>query len=58
LTSATTLSISRKNFELFIEKLRALRSEFLEIARNDSAPEVVYELTANLFPVASTRGAP
>ena len=55
LTSATTVCISRKKFETFVEKIRMLRSELLEIARNDETPEMVYELTLNLFPLSLPR---
>lgn len=55
LTAATTVSISRKNFETFVEKIRTLRSELLEIARSDEHPEMVYELTLNLFPLSLPR---
>jgi uncharacterized protein (TIGR02147 family) len=55
LTSATTVSISRKNYEVFVEKIRTLRSELLELARNDASGEMVYELTLNLFPLSLPR---
>jgi uncharacterized protein (TIGR02147 family) len=58
LTSATTLAVSRKTYEKMVEKMRFLRSEFLELARSDDAPESVYELTMNLFPLTVTGKKP
>jgi len=52
LTSATTLSVSRKTYEKMVEKLRTMRAELLEMARCDSDLERVYELTINLFPIS------
>jgi uncharacterized protein (TIGR02147 family) len=51
LTSATTLAVSHSTYEKMVEKLRTMRAELLELARNDSAPENVYELIINLFPL-------
>jgi uncharacterized protein (TIGR02147 family) len=55
LTAATTISISRRTLDSFVEKIRTLRSELLEMARNDESPEMVYELTINLFPLSLPR---
>lgn len=52
MTSATTFCISRKTYQAFLEKLRRMRSELLEMARQDESPEAVYELTLNLFPLS------
>lgn len=53
LTSATTLAVSGKTYGKMVEKLRTLRSELLEMARDDRDPERVYELTINLFPLST-----
>jgi uncharacterized protein (TIGR02147 family) len=54
LASATTLAISRSTYEKMVEKLRTMRSEMLESARCDACPDMVYELTVNLFPLSLT----
>ncbi len=54
LTSATTFSISAKTYALFVEKLRKMRSELLEMSRQDEAPDTIYELTMNLFPLSQS----
>lgn len=54
LTSATTLAVSRQTYEKFVEKLRTMRAELLELARGDNASNSVYELTINLFPLSVT----
>lgn len=51
LTSATTLALSQATYGKMVNKLRMMRAELLELARNDSSPEQVYELTINLFPL-------
>jgi uncharacterized protein (TIGR02147 family) len=53
LTSATTLAVSRTTYDKMVEKLRTVRMELLELARNDSQPESVYELTVNFFPLTT-----
>lgn len=58
LTSATTFTFSQKTFKGCIEKLRKLRSELLEMARQDEAADCVYELTLNLFPMSNPEGKP
>jgi uncharacterized protein (TIGR02147 family) len=57
ITSATTFGISRKNYDKFVERLRAMRSELLELARTDENPQRVYELTLNLFPLSAAKDA-
>jgi uncharacterized protein (TIGR02147 family) len=52
LTSATTLAVSHATYGRMVEKLRTMRTELLEMARNEACPETVYELTINLFPLA------
>jgi len=52
LMAATTFSISEQTFEHFKAKIRQLRQELMEMARNDSSPEKVYHLNINLFPVS------
>ena len=54
LTSATTIAVSRQTYDKMVRKLRAVRAELLELARCDTDPERVYELTINLFPLTVT----
>lgn len=55
LMSSTTFGISEETFELFIKKCREFRSQLLDIARQDTNAQRVYQLNLNLFPV-SKRG--
>ncbi len=55
MSSSTTLSISKENFELFKYKIRELRKEFMNIASLDKNPEVVYQLSIVLFPLSKEK---
>lgn len=50
--SSTTFSISRKSFESFEGRIRELKSELLEAARQDEQCDHVYQLNLNLFPLS------
>jgi uncharacterized protein (TIGR02147 family) len=52
LSASTTFSISKRTFDLFKMKTREFRKELLEIAKLDSEPQRVFQLTLNLFPVS------
>jgi uncharacterized protein (TIGR02147 family) len=52
LSASTTFSISKATFDLFTMKTREFRKELLEIAKLDSEPQRVFQLTVNLFPVS------
>lgn len=49
LGSSTTFSISRQTFKTFVKRIRELRAQLMEMARNDNNPELVYQLNINLF---------
>ncbi len=49
LSSSTTLSLSQKTFEKLIGKMRDFRSQMMETARQDKNPELVCQMTMNLF---------
>ncbi len=51
--SGTTISISPATYEAAIEKIRALRKELLELTGADRAPDRVYHLNMQLFPLTS-----
>lgn len=51
LTSATTFSISRKNYQQFVEILRDCRSRMMKLAMEDDKPDQVYMLGMNFFPM-------
>jgi hypothetical protein len=40
--------------ELFRKKIRQLRAELLDLARNDERPDRVFQLTMNLFPLSKS----
>jgi uncharacterized protein (TIGR02147 family) len=52
MSASTTFSISKETFELFKMKTREFRKELLEIAKLDSKPERVFQLTMNFFPIS------
>jgi len=52
MSSSTTISISKETFDLFKAKAREFRKELLELAKLDTAPDRVYQLTINLFPLS------
>jgi uncharacterized protein (TIGR02147 family) len=58
LTSATTIAVSHPTFEKMVEKLRSMRAELMDMARNDAHADSVYELTINLFPMTVTGKQP
>jgi uncharacterized protein (TIGR02147 family) len=51
MSSSTTFSISEDTFELIKKKTRELRREIADLALLDTAPNRVYQLTVNLFPL-------
>ncbi len=51
--SGTTVSVSRKTYEIIIEKIRAMRREVLEQVQADPSPERVYHLNMQLFPLTT-----
>jgi uncharacterized protein (TIGR02147 family) len=53
LTSATTIAVSGETYAKMVKKLRTVRSELLELSRNDTDAQRVYELTINLFPLTT-----
>jgi uncharacterized protein (TIGR02147 family) len=56
MTTSTTISISRETFELFKMRIRELQNQLMEMARIDSKPESVYQLTMNIFPISKCTG--
>jgi uncharacterized protein (TIGR02147 family) len=52
--ASTTFSISPEMLELFRKKIRQLRAELLDLARNDERPDRVFQLTMNLFPLSKS----
>lgn len=52
LTSATSFSISDKNYDAFVQILRDCRSRLMNITMDDENPERVYMLNMNLYPVS------
>jgi uncharacterized protein (TIGR02147 family) len=51
--SGTTVSVSRETYEIFVEKIRALRVDLLAQAQADPGPERVYHLNMQLFPLTT-----
>jgi uncharacterized protein (TIGR02147 family) len=51
--SGTTISVSTPTFRILIEKIRALRKEILDAVATDPAPERVFHLNMQLFPLTS-----
>jgi uncharacterized protein (TIGR02147 family) len=54
LMSSTTFSVSPETLDLFKRRILELKSELLEAARRDAAPDRVYQLNLNLFPLSGT----
>ncbi|MEO6096226.1 MAG: TIGR02147 family protein [Fibrobacteria bacterium] len=52
LMSSTTLAVSESAVDLFKKRIRQFRSELLEMARVEEAPERVYQLNLNFFPTS------
>ena len=52
MTASTTLGMSKETFDLVVMKAREFRREIMEIARLDTQPDRVCQLTLNLFPLA------
>ncbi|MGL1903758.1 MAG: TIGR02147 family protein [Fibrobacterales bacterium] len=50
-TTNTTLSFSRKSYQLATERIKAMRYELLELAASDDETDTVYQLNVNLFPL-------
>ena len=51
--SGTTVSISNSTYRAIIELIRALRKEILTLIAGETAPERVYHLNMQLFPLTS-----
>lgn len=49
-TSNTTLSLSRKSYEIATKRIEQVRMELLEIAAADASADRIYQLNINLFP--------
>jgi uncharacterized protein (TIGR02147 family) len=56
MTTSTTFSISKETFDLFKMRIRELQYQLMEMARIDSKPESVYQLTMNIFPISKRTG--
>lgn len=56
LMSATTFSITLETAELFKRRIRELKAELLETARQSPTAERVYQLNLNLFPLSRAVG--
>jgi uncharacterized protein (TIGR02147 family) len=50
-SSNLTMSVSEKEYRIMIEKLRDLRTEFLQMAKKCDKPDRIYELTFSIFPL-------
>jgi uncharacterized protein (TIGR02147 family) len=57
MSAATTFSISKETFNLFVQKTREFRKELLVLARLDTDPQQVFQFTFNLFPISRNRHA-
>ncbi len=53
--STTTLSISFETYKQMLKKVRNFKSHLMELAKNDMAPEIVYQLNLNLFPLSKMK---
>lgn len=51
--SGTTVSVSRETYEILVEKIRAMRRELMDHVQADPAPERVYHLNMQLFPLST-----
>ena len=54
--SGTTVALDEDGFKLFKEKIRALRSEFLELSASIKGPKRVVQFNFQAFPLASSEG--
>jgi uncharacterized protein (TIGR02147 family) len=50
--TSVTLNVSEENYNIIIDKLRALRKELLEMAEADVNPKRVAQLNLQLFPLS------
>ncbi len=54
LGASTTFSISKATFELMKSRIREFRRELAALANIDTAPDQVFQLTVNFFPVSGS----
>lgn len=52
LNSSTTFGISGQLYPQFVEMIRDFKLKLMELARNDEAPSMVYQLNVNFFPLS------
>ena len=55
--STMTLSCSQATFDAMRERLKALRQEFAEMAKNDADPDRVLQCNFQVFPLSKAHGA-
>ncbi len=55
-TSTMTLSCSQATFDAMRERLKALRQEFAEMAKNDAAADRILQCNFQVFPLSKTLG--
>jgi uncharacterized protein (TIGR02147 family) len=53
--SALTMTLSEKNFQILKKELQMLRKRFSKAAVEDAAPEAVYQLNIQFFPITKKR---
>jgi len=53
MSSTTTFGISEATFQAMKEKIRTFRAELQEMARDDQAPEKVYQMNMNLISLSN-----
>jgi uncharacterized protein (TIGR02147 family) len=53
-TSTVTISMSVKGFTALKERLREMRKELLEMARQDETPNAVFQVNFQIFPLTDT----
>jgi uncharacterized protein (TIGR02147 family) len=51
MTSSTTFAVSLETYRKFVNLIRDLRKQLMEMARTDEHPDRVYQLNLNLFPM-------
>ena len=51
--SATTLALSTARLPLVLERIASLRRELIALLQEDAAPDDVYQLEINFFPVTN-----
>jgi uncharacterized protein (TIGR02147 family) len=54
--STVTLSLSSPTYEAVCERIRQMRRELLEMARNDSELDGVYQVNFQIYPVVKNKG--